>query len=143
MRYLLISLLVSLVSCGPSSPKHVDLEPPAIELNAAIKQLSPTEAAAWLASTPNARIIDLRMDEEIAREGKIAGAVHQDFFQPSSQEALQKLDKQQPLLLYCALGGRAKQAAAELHQQGFKNLAILKDGLNAWLKEGQPVIGGK
>lgn len=143
MRYLVILLIAILASCKLSSPKHVDLEPPTVELDAAIQQLSPTEAAAWLTSNPSARIIDLRMDEEIAREGKLAGSEHHDFFQTSTQEALQKLDKQQPILLYCALGGRAKQAATQLHQQGFKNIAILKDGLNAWLKEGRAVVAGK
>ncbi|TDU72887.1 rhodanese-related sulfurtransferase [Prosthecobacter fusiformis] len=140
MRLLLPLLCLALFGCKPVPATQVETEPPSIALPAGVQELGPAEAAAWMAQTPDAFILDLRMPEEIEREGKLTGSQNYDYLQPATQEYLATLDRQKPVLVYCALGGRSKLAAVEMHRMGFTRLALLKGGLDAWLKEGRPVV---
>ncbi|SKA92483.1 Rhodanese-related sulfurtransferase [Prosthecobacter debontii] len=135
---LLICFTYAAIDAAPL-PDNVELGPPKIQLPASVQQLSPLEVAAWLTAHPEATVIDLRMPEEITREGRLTGSHHYDFLQSSTADKLAQLDHDKPYLLYCALGGRSEKAAVQLSQQGFKQLVILKGGLDAWLKAGQPV----
>lgn len=49
------------------------------------------------------------------------------------------LDKNKPLLVYCASGVRSGAAAKWLLSNGFKDVQNLKGGLTAWKMEGKPV----
>lgn len=140
MRRFLLLLTLSLAACKPAAPPVVATEPPAIILPASARELTPTEAAAWMAANPEALILDLRMPEEITREGKLPGSQNHDFLQDTTQEHLATLDRTRPCLLYCALGGRSAQTAVQMHHLGFTQIMILKGGLNAWLKEGRSVL---
>jgi len=82
----------------------------------------------------------MRMPEEIAREGKIEGSKNYDFLQSKTLEQLNELDRLKPVFVYCALGGRAVKTAKQLHETGFTQIVVLKGGMDAWLKEGHPVV---
>ena len=45
-----------------------------------------------------------------------------------------------PLLLYCKSGVRSVRAAVKLYNAGYRNLCSLKGGIDAWKKEGLPVV---
>ena len=45
-----------------------------------------------------------------------------------------------PLLLYCKGGVRSVRAAVKLYNAGYRNLCSLKGGIDAWKKEGLPVV---
>ncbi len=140
MRRLLLLLTLSLAACKPAAPPVVATEPPPVMLPASARELPPAEAAAWMAANPEALILDLRMPEEITREGKLPGSQNHDFLQDATQEYLATLDRARPCLLYCALGGRSTHTAVQMHHLGFTQIMILKGGLNAWLKEGRSVV---
>lgn len=142
MRFLLplLALGFCLIGCKPAPAPKVDLEPPAIILPASVQELPPAEAAAWMTQNPGALILDVRMAEEVTREGKLPGSQHHDSLQPATQEYLASLDRQKPCLIYCALGGRSRRLAVQMHDLGFTQLAVLKGGLNAWQTEGREVV---
>ena len=140
MRLFLLSLSICLMACKPPSHTPAAVEPPAILLPASVQQLSPAETATWITTHPGALILDLRMPEEVTREGKLLASQNHDYLQPATAEYLAKLDRDKPYLLYCAIGGRSTRAAAQMQSQGFTQLSILKGGLNAWLTEGREVI---
>lgn len=140
MRLFLLSLSFCLIACKPPSTAPAAVEPPAILLPASVQQLSPAATATWITTHPGALILDLRMPEEVTREGKLLGSQNHDYLQPATAEYLSKLDPTKPYLLYCAIGGRSTRAALHMQSQGFTELAIIKGGLNAWLTEGREVI---
>jgi len=80
------------------------------------------------------------MPEELTREGRIEGSKNYDFLQSKTLEQLGTLDRQKPALIYCALGGRAAKVSVQMHEMGFAEIIVLQGGMNAWLKEGRPVI---
>ena len=46
-----------------------------------------------------------------------------------------------PLIFMCTSGGRAKKAAQKFMDAGFSNVKVLQGGIEAWEREGLPVIG--
>ena len=83
-------------------------------------------------------VLDVRTPAEFAR-GHIAGATNLDFHAPDFRSKLEKLDKNRPYLVHCAVGGRSAQACKMMNQLDFKSLYDLKGGMTAWEKAGQPV----
>ncbi len=55
-------------------------------------------------------------------------------------DRIQHLDKNIPVLLYCASGIRSGEAMKWMKAQGFTVLANLKGGLTAWKLEGKPLV---
>ena len=85
-----------------------------------------------LMKDPSAQIVDVRTSKEVA-EGKIAGSMNIDYFSASFiATAQKKLDKNKPVLVYCAAGGRSASAAKDLKKAGFKKVYDLEGGYDAW-----------
>lgn len=79
-----------------------------------------------------AQIVDVRTAKEVA-EGKIEGSVNFDYFSPKFLEmCTAKLDKNKPVLVYCAAGGRSLNAAKDLKKAGFKKVYDLQGGYDNW-----------
>ena len=84
----------------------------------------------------NLRLIDVRTDAEVAR-GKIPqGDVLPLHLIPMR---LHELDKTQPTVFYCQMGGRSAQAAAFAAASGFADVYNLQGGITAWAHAGLPV----
>ncbi len=80
--------------------------------------------------------LDVRTAEEYA-EGHIENAVNIDVKQSSfEQEALEKLDKNNIIALYCRSGRRSKMAAEKLVKAGF-NVVELDKGYIGWTEAGK------
>lgn len=100
-------------------------------------KLTPEAAAAWLAETPSAQILDVRTKEEFAA-GHIAKAIlipwtDKDF----EARAVKELDPKKPILVYCRSGRRSAEAIAALVKLGFTDIRHLEGGIIAWQKAGQ------
>jgi rhodanese-related sulfurtransferase len=95
-----------------------------------MKRVAPLE----LAADPRRRI-DVREFPEFA-----AGAVPQSLWVALSSvtEAARTWDRQEPLVLICRSGKRATQAAEKLGAMGFRDVAILDGGMEAWGAAGLP-----
>lgn len=81
------------------------------------------------AINPANLLVDVREPGEY-RSGYIPGAVNIPLSQLGQR--LGELPKDGTVLLYCRSGMRSKNAARILSKHGYKDLAHLKGGMNAW-----------
>ena len=97
------------------------------EANAAVRKLSPAEAAEKI-KAGNVLIVDVRDAGEVQQSGKIQGAVNvsrgmlefrADSETPYHNPAFQK-DK--TVLVYCASGGRSALAGKRLKDMGYNTV---------------------
>ena len=78
------------------------------------------------------QLVDVRTAAEF-NEGAINGAINIDYFeQDVFDQKFDKLDKDQPVYLYCRSGNRSQKAAAKLETLGFKKIYDLKGGYMSW-----------
>ena len=82
-------------------------------------------------SEKGAQVLDVRTAKEVA-EGKIKGSINIDYFSPKFMDNASKLDKNKPVLIYCAAGGRSLSAAKDLKKAGFKKVYDLQNGYDGW-----------
>ena len=88
--------------------------------------------AAKIASSPDAQVVDVRTPEECTK-GVIKNAININYRDRDfAEQANGKLDKNKPVMLYCAAGGRSAKAANILKKQGFKEIYELKSGYGGW-----------
>lgn len=50
------------------------------------------------------------------------------------------IPRDQPVLVYCAGGGRSGLTAKELIQAGHQEVYNLEDGITGWMEDGLPVV---
>ena len=84
---------------------------------------------------PDEVVVDVRTGPELVG-GVIPQAIHMDYNGPDFEQQIDKLDKNKPVLLYCATGGRSAGAGALLLEKGFKKVYNLDGGLNGWRAAG-------
>lgn len=136
---LLTSLMLLLASCGPPPIPSAEEGPPPVELPSAYEWITPAAAELLIASNPNLKIADVRAEDEIRNgDGWIARA-HLAPYLTGNRRYLETWEKEQPWLIYCALGPRSELTAAEMATMGFKKVYLLKGGFNAWLAERRAV----
>ena len=73
-------------------------------------------------------------------EGEVAGT---DAFIPYDQikgDPRLPEDKGTELLLYCKTGRMSEEAAVDLHEEGYTNIAHLEGGMNAWEASGRQIV---
>jgi rhodanese-related sulfurtransferase len=104
--------------------------PQLLDANAFEKQLTATE---------NKIILDVRTTGEY-KEGHISGATLLDYYKADFKQQAAKLDKSQPIFVYCKGGGRSESAVDILTDLGFKQVYDLKGGINAWMKYNKPIV---
>lgn len=140
LRLLTASSLLALAFTLPCQAESSLIAPPAVVLPAAIHEIAPEAVQRHLVEHQDTLIIDVRTEDERRARGYILNSLHLDHFHTQkTREDLAKLDKTRPCIVYCAIGGRAKLVAVEMHQLGFKNILLLKGGFNAWTAGGQAV----
>lgn len=111
--FLILTFLVgSLVCYGQNTPTQ---------------HLAPQEFIAKLKNTKNVQLLDVRTPEEWS-QGKIASSHLINFMGNDFAQQVQKLDKNKPVFVYCAAGGRSPKAAKVLEQAGFKQIYNLTGG---------------
>lgn len=127
MKYSLLIIAIILGACAQTQQaKDLDAK--------AFKEL--------IAQTPNAIIVDVRTDGEVA-QGVIENAIQIDFNGQNFELNLDQLDKNKPTFLYCASGGRSGSASKIMVEKGFKQVYNLNGGINAWRAEGYPTTNLK
>lgn len=125
-------LMVVLFSCQPqkensqtipSSQQVINLKPSALNK---------------LIHSEEVLLLDVRTPREIAG-GKIAGALELDYYHPDFLQKIANLPKNKPLILYCAVGARSREAAELLTQTSKERIYHLDGGIQAWITKGFPV----
>jgi len=89
-----------------------------------------------LIATKKGQLVDVRTPQEW-ESGTIEGATKINFFDKNFQEQLMKLDKNKPVYVYCATGGRSGKAAKQMEKMGFKKVYNLNGGITAWKAAGE------
>lgn len=88
--------------------------------------------------TEEVQLIDVRTPAEYA-DGHIRDARNLDWTSGQLQASLTMLDKDAPVLVYCASGRRSAAARDFLLKAGFKDVTDLEGGIKAWVGDGKPV----
>ena len=91
------------------------------DANSQVNTLNLDGFVAKIKATPNAQLIDVRTPGEWA-EGKIGSSKLISVADPKFLEHASKLDKNKPVFVYCAVGGRSSKASSMLQQAGFKQV---------------------
>jgi hydroxyacylglutathione hydrolase len=76
------------------------------------------------------RILDVRSDKELKRDGLIEGALHIHVTQ--IPERLRDVPKEGAIYVFCGSGMRSMVAASFLQRNGWENLAIVLGGMAGW-----------
>ena len=112
-------------------------------LKARIENLTPAQVAVEL-DDPFVLLVDVREPGE-TEYGSIPGAVrvprgmlefHADHGSPSHVEGFEPARR---VILYCSAGSRSALAVRSLHEIGYRDVAHLDGGLDAWIAEGRPM----
>lgn len=117
------------------------------EANQAVPRIAPAEARAML-ERGEAVAVDVRDAAEIAKTGKVPGALHVPRgmleFRADSETPYYdaNLRKDRTLILYCASGGRSALAGKTLKDFGYDKVLNL-GGFKDWAEAGLPVEGGE
>lgn len=79
-------------------------------------------------TTQKVQLIDVRTPDEF-ESGHIENAKNIDFFSDKFAEEFSKLNKEEPVYIYCKSGNRSAQAAIKLSEMGFKEIYNLEGGI--------------
>ena len=80
----------------------------------------------------NVQLVDVRTSEEF-NAGHIEGAINIDFKNDEVfYQSFQRLDKKNPVYVYCRSGNRSKKSADKLLEMGFSRVYDLKGGYIDW-----------
>ena len=77
------------------------------------------------------QIIDVRTQSEFAH-GHIPNAVNLDFYNHNFIEEINKLNKIEPILIYCRSGNRSQKTGIIMDSLGFNSVYDLKGGYFVW-----------
>ena len=103
-----------------------------------IKEVTVADTRDRLTSNPNAKLIDVREDNEW-NEAHAAGAEHlgKGIIERDIEASVP--DKSTELILYCGGGYRSALAADVLQNMGYTNVWSMAGGWKAWKESGAPV----
>jgi rhodanese-related sulfurtransferase len=92
-----------------------------------------------IADQEELQLVDVRTLNEF-NDGHIEGALHIDYYKEQFKSELQKLDKNKPIAVYCAVGGRSGATMSVLKELGFKKAYDLQGGITAWREKGYSLV---
>ncbi len=116
-------VLFSLISAGQLFSQVLDVE----------------SFSSKIVELPKALLLDVRTSGEYGG-GHLPKARNIDFRSATFEQEIDKLDKSQPVLIYCLSGGRSAQAAELMRAKGFQ-VTELKGGYLKWTTKMKPLEG--
>ncbi len=97
----------------------------------------PEVSAAWVSNNfGHFRLIDIREAPELRATGKVAQAEH--IAMAAFMAQAQSMDRDTPMVVMCASGGRSGRVVAALASAGFSSVASLEGGMFGWMGSGLP-----
>ena len=115
----------------PFAPRKMSLIPPVVSV---------TELADLLGRDSEIRLLDVRTPGEF-ESAHIFGAYNVPI-DSLSEHAREIATVNDPIVLVCQSGQRARKAEDALRGAGMPNLHVLDGGVSAWVAAGQPVTRG-
>ena len=83
-------------------------------------------------------LLDVRTLEEF-QSGHILGAINIDFFSTDFIDQIIEFDTNLNLILYCRTDNRSSKSANILADNNYKNIYVIKGGIEQWRSQGNPV----
>ncbi|MEZ5811102.1 MAG: rhodanese-like domain-containing protein [Rhizobiaceae bacterium] len=114
------------------------------EANAAIKVVSAAEAST-LAQSDDHLLVDIRDVRELAREGKVPGALHaprgmlEFWVDPESPYHKEIFASGRSFIFFCAAGWRSALATKTVQDMGLGPVMHIDGGFAAWRDAGLPI----
>ena len=111
--------------------------------DAAVPRITPQQAKELLAKG-DVLVVDVRDASEVAREGKVAGALNvsrgmlEFRADPASPYHDAQFRKERPVIVYCASGGRSALSGKTLKDLGYQQVFNL-GGFKGWVEAGGAV----
>lgn len=104
-----------------------------------MKQITPTELAAWLAEESRAKpvLLDVREAWEYDK-ARIAGSQHVPMGEVPGRK--DEIDAAADIVVICHHGGRSMQTALFLEKNGFAKVHNLAGGVDAWARSVDPSV---
>ena len=96
-----------------------------------VQQLDAKSFNQALSTHSEKQLLDVRTPAEYA-QGHIDGAINADINSADFANSIEKLNKENPVFVYCLSGGRSSAAAEQLKEKGFKEIYNLEGGVLAW-----------
>jgi len=106
--------------------------------NVISKVVSVDELQVLIKAKTDLQLIDVRTIREY-NTGHLPGAKLIDYYRPDFKTQLEKLNKQKPIAVYCAVGVRSNRTLRTLKSLGFKEVYDLQGGIEAWRKNNLPI----
>jgi rhodanese-related sulfurtransferase len=103
--------------------------------------LKPQELAELLRSRPDVRLLDVRTPGEY-ESAHIPGAYNVPLDTLGEHAAEIRATVNEPVVLICQSGARARRAEEALKECSMVNLHVLEGGVNGWIAAGEPVNRG-
>ena len=101
------------------------------------KKISP-QFLISLANNENAFIVDLR-NSELFNQGRITGSINIPFNNLSKRFS-EIPENNKSIVLVCDMGNVSPNAGELLKKEGYKDLLILRGGVNEWKLQNLPLI---
>jgi rhodanese-related sulfurtransferase len=102
------------------------------------KVITATELQKLIKDKSDLQLIDVRTIGEY-KAGHLSKSVLIDYYKPDFKAQLQKLDKNKPIAVYCAIGGRSNEALQILKRLGFREAYDLSGGIQSWQENKLPI----
>lgn len=122
MRKISNLFLIACLLIGISCQSQTDKNQPII-LNEASEVLKIISA--------DIQIVDVRTEAEY-KAGHIQNAKLIDIQGSEFLKKIENLNKEKPLLIYCAVGGRSARAVGKISDLGFEKIYEYKGGMKDW-----------
>lgn len=120
-------LFIGLISCKGQEKENIVFK------NVSVEQFKE------LIAKDSSQLIDVRTPGEY-EAGHIKKAQLIDFMNSNFKDiAFSEVDKEKPVLIYCASGGRSAKASKVYAAAGFKKVYNLLGGIKAWKAEKQEI----
>lgn len=103
------------------------------------KRITANELQELIKEKPDLQLVDVRTISEY-KSGHLSKSVLIDYYKSDFKAKLQKLDKNKPIAVYCAVGVRSNSALRILKRLGFKEAYDLSGGIQAWQEKRLPII---
>lgn len=103
-------------------------------------RLDAAQTEQMLAADPTIQLVDLRTPAELENTGRIEGARPINFNSPDFKAQIAQLDKEKPVIVYCAAGSRSGQAFTQMKKMGFKKVYDYSGGMNDWKAKGKKTV---
>ncbi len=132
-------LVLGMVSCGNSQTQSkTEVSVTSKQSETIAKDIDTDQFQELMDSRKNSIVLDVRTPQEVA-SGVIGGSVAIDYNGRNFTEEISKLDKNAPILLYCASGNRSGRAMSKMGKMGFTELYSLSGGIGAWSRAGKSI----